>query len=131
MTLLPVPALMFGFVLGRLPTVMLYSAFGIGSGLVGAGLLRLDNRARLGAYGMMLVGLLNFLVLATPWGRARSALYNQEILARMNFPGRAAQPNPSTNGEMMALTIALCALLYGAQVWATQRYRGSFRMPPL
>ncbi len=84
-TLLPMPALFLGFIIPRPGSILLYLAFAATSGACGIGLLRLENWSRILTYAYMVVGLINFAVLVTPWGRHRYAAYNQSVSSSMSF----------------------------------------------
>jgi len=130
MTFLPFPGLFLGFLFTGFPVHLLYFSLAAVSGLIGYGLLRLDNRARLLCYAFMAFGALNFALLLTPWGQTQYALYNAQILGRMGAPALPGYDPSAFTHVIMLAAIPICLVLYGAQVWILQHYRAAFVNPP-
>jgi hypothetical protein len=130
MTVIPLPGFFSGFILLRPGSIFLYLAFALISGLIGIGFLRLDNRARLLCYAYLAIGLVNVLVLVTPWGQARYELYNQLVMASIHVTGTP----PASPFSSLPLRIAMVVFflaLNGVVVWIIERYRYAFlKQPP-
>jgi len=131
LTFLPFPGFFFGFIFTGFPVHLLYFAFAAVGGLIGYGLLRLDNRARLLCYAFMAVGAVNFVLMLTPWGQSQYSLYNAQIMGRMGAPTLPGYDPSAFTHVIMLAAIPLCLVFYGAQVWILQHYRRAFVSPPL
>jgi hypothetical protein len=127
---IPMPGFFIGLVIPRPGSIFLYLGFALISGLIGAGFLRTDNRARLLCYAYLAICLVNMLVMITPWGSARYAIYNQLIFAAMHVPG----PVPASPLSLLPFRIAMLVFfiaLNGVVVWIVERYRYAFlKQPP-
>ena len=126
---LPFPAFIAGFFLTGLNAHLLYFAYVIGMGLIGIGLLRLDNRARIGVYALTALGLVNALVMLTPWGRVRYALYYHQLQQQMHLP-----PTPpaldATNPLFASFGLISALAFYGVILFLIERHRAAFQTPP-
>lgn len=72
---LPFPGFLFGFIIYGAAAHLLYATFGVVNFVLGYGLYRLWNWARLCIYAMFGFGLINTLVLLTPWGHSQFHAY--------------------------------------------------------
>jgi len=126
MALLPFPAFLFGFIVERPAAPVVFLGIAVLSALVGAGLLRLDPRARIGALVMAAFGLVNISLSLLPWYQAKMQLYTLRITQTMHLP----QPPPGQvlpNPYLMQSFGAIVGLLITAYfVWALMRYRSAF-----
>lgn len=124
--LLPIPAFLFGFLLHRPASILLYGVFAIAAAFIGIGLLRMDNRARLGVYAFSAVGIVNFLVLLTPWGQVRYNAYQQSLYTSMTFPG---VPHAIDTHALILFSAVFSLVFYGVQIWIIERHRAAFLAP--
>jgi hypothetical protein len=126
-----VPAFFCGAILTGAGVHLLYLGFAIAAGLIGWGLLRMDNWARLGTYALAGFGTVNMLLLLTPWGRSRYDTYNAEMLRNMNLPATpAVSPMRSGSVGFMITMAVFCLVFYGIQVWILERHRRAFTVKP-
>jgi hypothetical protein len=126
-TFVPIPGFFCGFIFTGFPVHLLYFALAISTGAIGYGLLRLDNRARLGTYAMMVFGIVQFGILVSPWGHARYLAYNALLQERMHTPASAVPMAAIYTRLMVYIIVPFCILFYGAQVWILEHYRAAFR----
>jgi len=125
---LPLPGFFYGFLIPHPASVILYLSFAALSAIVGVGFLRLDNRARRLCYAYMVIGLVNFLILVTPWGQQRYAAYNAVVASSMHT---TAAPSPLNGPALIIGMVIFCILFYGIQIWILERYRYAFlKQPP-
>jgi len=123
---LPFPGFIAGFILSPVASRVLYLTMGLASLALGAGLLRLDNRARLGVYALMALGLVNVAVMLTPWGHARFLEYNTQLYERMHLGGMAAMTSNLYSGPILIFSLLFGVVLSGVVVWILQHHRAAF-----
>lgn len=131
---LPIPGFLFGFICSGMAAHLLYAAFGAVTFVLGYGLYRLCNWARLAVFAWFGVGVINLLVLVTPWGRGRFHTYMDAANAHMFAYGNMPPPqqnfaaSPAVVGFGACLGFAFCAVI----LWLLHRYRVAFTpaMPP-
>ena len=128
-TFLPFPAFIAGFYLSGFAGHLLYFAYTALMLLIGLGLFRLDNRARLGIYALTGLAVVNTVVMLTPWGRAGFAAYNHQLQQQMHLPATSAFVDPSS--PMIILPGLIFTLLfYGLILFLIERQRSLFADPP-
>ena len=128
-TFLPFPAFLAGFYLSGFAGHLLYFGYTLLMLLIGLGLLRLDNRARLGVYLLTALAVVNTAVMLTPWGRARFAAYNHTLQQQMHLPNTSALIDPASPVVILpGLVFAL--LFYGVVLLLIERHRTLFEHPP-
>ncbi|MGA1980865.1 MAG: hypothetical protein ABSG84_00220 [Acidobacteriaceae bacterium] len=127
----PIPGFLFGFIFYGIAARLLYLAFGVLAFVLGYGLYRLWNWARLAVFAWFGVGLFNALVLLTPWGRSRYHTYMDAFNAHMyTYPGQQPPPNlaasPVFIGVCTVIGLAFCAFI----LWLLHRHREAFTPTP-
>ena len=127
---LPFPAYLMGVILTGFLPHLLFLAFAVVAGLIGWGLLRLDNRARLGAYGLMVYGLVNFAVMLTPWGRGRYAEYQSMLNARIGVSVHQPQLFDPTSFCFILAMVLMGILFYAVQIWILEKHKRAFTSAP-
>jgi len=127
--LLPYPGFLFGFIFYGIAAHLLYLAFGVLTFVLGYGLYRLWNWARLAVFAQFGVGLVNALVLVTPWGRNQYHIYMDALNVRM-YAGQQPPPNfaasPVFVGLAIMIGLAFCAII----LWLLHRHREAFTPAP-
>ena len=68
--------------------------------------------------------LLNFVILITPWGQGRYAVYNQLIFSAMHVPGPPVSPFSIL--PLMIVMLVFGLVLNGVVVWILEHYRSAF-----
>jgi hypothetical protein len=122
---IPLPAFALGFILNGWPRAILYLALGILSGFTGWGLLRLDERARVAAFFLDALFLLNLAATFTPFYWRGFLAYQATLNARMHLP---VPPVMFPHASLEIMSIPAIAL-YGALLWILIHYRAAFRRP--
>jgi len=124
--LLPFPAFLFGFIVTGPTVKIVYILLALLNAAIGIGLLRRDNRARLATYGLVAVGGVNLLLIATPWYRANFQAYSLEITR--SFTPAWVLPTPPIvySGPMLAFSALIGIVIYAAVLWILHRYRATF-----
>jgi hypothetical protein len=122
---LPFPLFFAGFVIGKPASIILYGLFILVFALLGIGLLRLDNRARLATFGLIGLGVVNMIVFLTPWCQQRFQTYYDELLSGMGVPGGLRIP--VTSPPLMAISMLFGVGVYGFVAWTLREYRGAFK----
>ena len=122
------PTFLFGFTLTGPAVHLLFLTYALAMALIGWGLLRLDNRARLALYGLSAFGALNFAVMFTPWGKARYLVYQHLLNSRVGLPTSPALDPTST--PFIVAAVLFCLIFYGIQLWILERHRRAFLSPP-
>ena len=125
---LPVPAFLGGFYLSGMSAHLLYLGYAVWMLLLGVGLFRLDNRARLGTYALTALSFVNAVILLTPWGRARYTLYSHQIQQQMHFPPSPPAVEAATP-VFTAFGLLATLVFYGVILYLIERHRASFRTP--
>jgi hypothetical protein len=128
---LPIPGFLFGFILHGAAARLLYASFGIFAFVLGYGLYRLWNWARLAMFAWFGVAVVNTLILFTPWGRSQLHAYMDEINAHMYAHGGQQSPpnfasSPVFIGFFSVLGLAFCVVI----LWLLHRYREAFTLVP-
>ena len=127
-TLLPFPAFLAGFFVSGLPGHLVYLVYAVFMGLIGFGLFRLDNRARLGVYFLVLIAVVNGIVMITPWGHARFVLYNATLQRQMGLPPSPVPFDP-TGGPILVVGLIFGLVFYGLILYLIERHRNLFTTP--
>jgi len=125
---LPFPAFLFGFLIRGVAAKLVYLAFGILAFSIGYGLYRLYNQARLAMFGWIAFGVINLLVMVTPWGWHRFRAYLDEFNARI-FPGLST---PGIAPAIVPLIVGFCCGI-GFNIfllWLLERHRVAFTPLP-
>jgi hypothetical protein len=125
----PIPGFFFGFIFYGIAGRLLYAAFGVLTFVLGYGLYRLWNWARLAVFAWFGIGVFNALVLVTPWGRSQYHTYMDAFNARM-YAGQQPPPNlaasPVFIGVCAVIGLAFCAFI----LWLLHRHREAFTPAP-
>ena len=130
-TFLPLPGFLFGFVWQGMAAHLLYATFSGLTFVLGYGLYRLWNWARLAIFAWFGVGMVNALVLITPWGRSQFHAYMDAFNANMyRYPGPQPPSNlaasPAFIGFFVVLGLGFCILI----LWFLHRHRRAFTPAP-
>ena len=123
-TLLPFPAFLAGFFLSGIPGHLLYVVYAGLMFLIGLGLFRLDNRARLGVWVLVAIAVVNGIVMVTPWGHARFVLYNLMLQQRMGVPPPIGLD--PTGGPILLVGLLFGLAFYALILYMIERHRGLF-----
>lgn len=124
---LPLPAFLFGAIVTGRAVPILYVTFSLIAGLLGFGLFRLDNRARIATYILTALGTVNLLLIFTPWYRNRMTLYVQQIYREQGFGIGVTQSSAAFySGPMLAVSAVFGIAVCGVIVWILYRYRRAF-----
>jgi hypothetical protein len=129
-TFLPLPAFFFGIIFSGFASHILYLTMAIFTALVGYGLLRLDNRARIATIVILCLGPVNSLLMLLPSGRAQFNLYNRQIMEKFQFAGMPSTPVPDLGYAYMAMMLVFVVIFNGALLWILYRYRADFQRTP-
>ena len=125
---IPFPAFVLGTLLYSPWNHLTFLALSLAMGLLAWGLVRLENRARLGIYAFTVYAVLNFALMLTPHGRASYRAYQQSLLAPLHLPISPYAPAFDVTSAPFVLLMILSALLfYGLQLWAVEHYRPLFQ----
>jgi hypothetical protein len=127
--LLPFPAFMMGSIITGNSARVLYLTIGVIAGLLGYGLLRLANWARITTFVFLCLGLLNAGLTLLPWYEARLRVYNQQITASMHLPAHSI-PMPDLTHFYLIFGIVMMIVFNGAIFWFLQRHKRAFLAPP-
>ncbi len=125
---LPFPAFVAGFILPGWAGHLLYLAIAAVNFLLGFGLFRLDNRARLGVYALVIYAVANAIVMRTPWGYARYTAYSLALHRQMHLPPTPPGFDPS-GGPILTFTLILSLVLYALIIYVIERHRALFTTP--
>jgi len=128
---LPFPGFIAGFILPPMASRVFFFTMGLLALGLGAGLLRLDNWARIGMNAVLVFGVVNMVALITPWGRTRLLAYNAHIYEQMHTPGMADRASALYTGPLIFFSAAFGLLVYGVVAWILYRYREAFRIIPV
>ncbi len=124
---LPLPAMALGFILTGWPEHLLYVVLALVCTVLGIGLLRVDNRARMATLGLLAFAALNVLLTLTPHYRAQSALYQQMVRQSMHLPGTSTLPIVDPNSFAVLVPGLIVALLvYASAAWVLHHNRSAF-----
>jgi len=128
---LPFPGFLFGFILYGIAAHLLYASFGLANFVLGYGLYRLRNWARLGIYAIFAVALVNTLTMLTPWGRSQFHAYMDAFGAHMYSYG-GQPPPPNLASAPVAIALGAIFGLGGCAVvlWLLHRHRVAFTPAP-
>jgi hypothetical protein len=124
---LPFPAFVLGATLHGSAEHMLYAVCAVGSAVLGVGLLRLRNPARLATFAVMGFGVVNLLLMPTPFYRAGLESYTRELNRQMGLPPTAVSVSVPSLEPTLLLGALTGILLYAAAAWVLHRHRHLFR----
>lgn len=129
---LPYPGFLCGFIFYGAGARILYATYGLITFVLGYGLYRLWNWARVAVFAWFGVALVNALVLITPWGRTQFRAYMDAFNAHMYaYGGQQPPPNfaasPVFVGSGAVIGLAVCAFV----LWLLHRHREAFTPAPL
>ncbi len=124
---LPFPAFLLGFIIPPAMGRLVYLCFAILLALIGYGLLRLKESARLMAMALILLGFIIIVLSTTPWYQARFLLYMAQVMAYT--PTMPGQPHATfVPGRMFYFFVFLWgAAIYGIVLWLLHRHRAAFK----
>jgi hypothetical protein len=128
---LPFPAFLFGFILYGLAAHITYAVFGALTFILGYGLYRLWNWARIAFYAFFGLGLANVLVFITPRGRSQFLVYMDAFNANMyKVPGQPPPPNFALSPDFIAIEAFICLAFCAVILWLLHRHRVAFTPAP-
>jgi hypothetical protein len=126
--LLPFPANFASFYVYGLPGHLLNFAYAVFIFLLGFGLLRLDNRARLGVYALVAWAVINVLPMFTAGGRERFLAYNQHIQQQMQLtPSPAPLIVDPSRPVFIVVAFVFGLIFYGIILFLIERHRDLFQ----
>ena len=125
----PFPAFFLGFVLYSFAAHCMYALIGILTFVIGYGLYRLREAARLGVYALFALCPIQTVVLLTPWGTRQFRLCMDAMNAVM-YAGRQAPPNVFASPGVIVFFMLLTTALYGIVLWLLHRHRVAFTPAP-
>ena len=131
MSLVPFPAFLLGFIVSGAGKHALYLVMAACSGLIGYGLLHLDNRARIATLVFVGFGLVNVACILLPSGRSQLMLYNQQLMQRWQVPGVPITPMPVLTYSSLVGGSLTGLAFNGFLLWLMYSHRDAFvRRPP-
>ena len=125
--LVPLPAFFFGVIFSGYASHILYLTIAMVTALIGYGLLRLDNRARIATIVLLCLGPINSVLLLLPWGHAQFNIYNQQVMEKFQLPGMPSTPLPDFGYAYMVMASLLGLIFNAALLWILYRYRSDFQ----
>ncbi|MCU1323261.1 MAG: hypothetical protein JWM43_2910 [Acidobacteriaceae bacterium] len=126
MAFAPLPAFLLGFIITGSGQHILYAVLAILSGLIGYGLIHLDNRARIATIALLCLGILNVPLMMLPWYQSQFRIYNQQIVDKFQLPGLPATAPPALTSAYFIFIGVIGLVIYGGIFWLIQRHRASF-----
>jgi hypothetical protein len=125
--LLPFPAFLLGFIIPPAMGRLVYLCFAILLALIGYGLLRLKESARLTTIALLLLGFTNIALSTLPWYQARFHLYLTQVMAYT--PTMPGLPHATFVPGRMFFFFAFLwgAAIYGIILWLLHRHRTAFK----
>jgi len=127
---LPFPAFLLGFIVPPAAAHVLYLCFAALAALMGYGLLKLKESARLTTIAFLILGYCNILLSVLPWYQTQFRTYMTKLAASMpTIPGQS----PALIPFGWTLILASCIfgfLLNGFVLWLLHRHRAAFQTPP-
>jgi hypothetical protein len=126
---LPFPVFLLGFILPPSASHVIYLCFAVLGVLMGYGLLRLKEPARLLTIGFLIFGCCNVVLATLPWYQAQLRLYMKQLAPYI--PTMPGQPQiPFTISSTIILLSCIWGLIvYGLIFWLLHRHRAAFQTP--
>ncbi len=125
----PFPAFILGFILYGFAAHCMYALIGIITFVIGYGLFRLREAARLGVYALFALCPVQTVVLLTPWG-ARQFRLCMDAINAATYAGRQPPPNVFASPGVIVFFMLLTTALYGIVLWLLHRHRVAFTPAP-
>jgi hypothetical protein len=126
---LPFPAFLFGFILYGFSAHAMYAFFGLLALVIGYGLFRLREEARLALFATSILCPIQAAVLLTPWGTRQFHTYMDAMNASL-YNGQVAPANPFGSTGVIVFALALATALFGVLLWLLHRHREAFTQAP-
>ncbi|MBB5316752.1 hypothetical protein [Tunturibacter empetritectus] len=127
---LPLPAFLLGFILPIPLARAFYLVCVIFISVIGYGLIKLREPARIAAIAFLILGICNAALTFLPWYQAQFRQYTANFISMI--PTMPGQPTPSYfYSSTMIISSGMVGLIINLfLIWLLQRHRAAFRVPP-